>query len=209
MPDKKKSPAAKNAERRMSKPQGSKPTRGGQPERGAGKRDGVVAVAQPSTAARQLSSFEAAMKLFHARQLGEARGLFQTASEGPERDVAQRARLHISMCDRRLQQPTVTLKSAEDYYNYGVALINARNIGEARAHLEKALTMAPGTDHIHYALALAQALSGDSASAYENLRRAIELEPRNRIMARQDADFAPLAHQPPFDVLLYPEKKGW
>ena len=69
--------------------------------------------------------------------------------------------------------------------------------------------MAPGTDHIHYALALAQALGGDSPSAHENLKRAIELEPRNRLIARQDADFAPLAHQPPFDALLYPEKKGW
>jgi tetratricopeptide (TPR) repeat protein len=209
MPDNKKSPAAKNTDRRMSKPQGSKPAKTPEPARPVAARDGVVAVAPPSSSARQLSSFEAAMKLFHARNLQEARGLFQTAAEGPERDVAQRARLHISMCDRRLQQATVALKSAEDYYNYGVALINARNIGEARAHLEKALAMSPGTDHIHYALALAQALSGDSINAYDNLKRAIELEPRNRIMARQDADFAPLAHLSPFDVLLYPEKKGW
>ena len=208
MPDKKKSPAAKNTDRRMSKPQGSKPTKS-EPTRSAATRDGAVAVAQPLMAARQLASFEAAMKLFHARKLQEARDLFATAAEGPERDVAQRARLHISMCDRRLQQATVTLKSAEDYYNYGVALLNARNIGEARGHLEKALAMAPGTDHIHYALALAQALSGDPGNAYENLKRAIDLEPRNRIIARQDADFAPLANQPPFDVLLYPEKKGW
>ena len=40
-------------------------------------------------------------------------------------------------------------------------------------------------------------------------RRAIELEPRNRILARQEADFAHLANQAPFDHLLYPEKKGW
>lgn len=209
MPDHKKSPAAKNTDRRMSKPQGSKPTKTPEATRSAATRDGAVAVAQALTPARQLASFEAAMKLFHARKLQEARGLFQTASEGPERDVAQRARLHISMCDRRLQQATVSLKSAEDYYNYGVALLNARNIAEARSHLEKALSMAPGTDHIHYAVALAQALSGDSTNAYENLKRAIELEPRNRIIARQDADFAPLANQAPFDVLLYPEKKGW
>ncbi len=208
MPAKKKSPGTK-IDRRMSKPQGSKTTRSVEPERNAATRDGAVAVAQPLTAARQLASFEAAMKLFHTRKLQEARGLFQTATEGPERDVAQRARLHISMCDRRLQQATVTLKSAEDYYNYGVALINARNIGEARTHLEKAVAMAPGKDHIHYALALAQALSGDSSNAYENLKRAIELEPRNRIMARQDADFAPLANQAPFDALIYPEKKVW
>jgi len=150
------------------------------------------------------------MKLFHARKLKEARALFETAAAGPERDVAQRARLHIAMCDRRLEQAAPpTLHSAEDYYNYGVAMINVRRITEARSHLERALQMAPGTDHIHYALALAQALGGDPVNAYENLKRAIELEPRNRIMARQDADFAPLANQPPFDTLIYPEKKGW
>ena len=44
-----------------------------------------------------------------------------------------------------------------------MALINARNFAEARTHLEKALAIAPGSDHIHYALALAQALSGDLA----------------------------------------------
>jgi hypothetical protein len=43
-------------------------------------------------------------------------------------------------------------------------------------------------------------------NAQQNLKRAIELEPRNRLIARQDADFAPLANQPPFDAIIYPEK---
>ena len=50
---------------------------------------------------------------------------------------------------------------------------------------------------------------GDRNNADLHLKRAIELEPRNRIVARQDADFAHLATQAPFDSLLYPEKKGW
>ena len=157
----------------------------------------------------QLAAFEAAMKLFHARQLSEARVLFQQAATGAERDVAQRAQLHIAMCDRRLQQTTVSFGTAEECYNYGVALLNARNVAEARTHLEKALAIAPGSDHIHYALALAQALSGDLAAAHENLRHAIELQPRNRLIARHDADFAPPAIQAAFRSLLYPEKKAW
>jgi tetratricopeptide (TPR) repeat protein len=148
------------------------------------------------------------MKLFHARDLRQARELFLQAAEGPERDVAHRARLHAAMCDRRLQQAAPNLRSAEDYYTYGVAQLNARNVAEARAHLEQALRLAPAADHVYYALALAQALGGDLAGAHENMKRAIELEPRNRIMARQDADFAPLAHRPPFGVLLYPERKA-
>lgn len=213
MSEKRKSTAPKTTERRMSKPQGSKSVSlsetGKQPGKRTVTRDAAVAVPEALDGARQLRSFEAAMKLFHARRLAEAREQFQIAAAGPESDVAQRARLHIAMCDRRLQQAAPNLSSAEDYYNYGIALINARKIAEARAHLERALEMSPGSDHIHYALALAQALGGDLPKAYENLKRAIELEPRNRILARQDADFAPLATHPPFDALLYPEKRGW
>ena len=169
----------------------------------------AAAVVPPLDSQRQLAAFEAAMKLFHARDLKEARDLFAQALAGPERDVAQRARLHIAMCDRRLEQAPVALGTAEDYYNYGIALLNARNVTAAVEHLEIALRLAPGSDHIHYALGLALGLAGDLGGAYENLKRAIELEPRNRIVARQDADIAHLAGQPPFESLLYPEKKGW
>ena len=199
MPEKKSS--ASRTAKRMTKPETSKMSKGSQPE--------STAVAQPQSPERQLGNFEAAMKLFHARELKQARVLFLQAAEGPVRDVAHRAQLHAAMCDRRLEHVTPNLRSAEDYYTYGVAQLNARNAAEARTSLEHALSLAPGADHIYYALALAQALGGDLAGAHENMKRAIELEPRNRIMARQDADFAPLANQPPFDVLLYPERKGW
>ena len=179
------------------------------------KNDGPTADPRAGAAAAQpdgqgqRAAFEAAMKLFHARNLREAREFFMRATKGPARDVAQRAQLHAAMCDRRLEQSAPVLRTAEEYYNYGVALMNARDVGAAREHLETALRLAPGSDHIHYALGLAQALAGDLAGAHENLRRAIELEPHNRIVARHDADLAPLAGQPPFDALLYPEKKGW
>ncbi|HYW47086.1 MAG TPA: tetratricopeptide repeat protein [Bryobacteraceae bacterium] len=210
MPDKKKTAAPKGAERRTTKPPASTPSKPSEPARAAAHPpESAVAVALPPNPQNQLKNFEAAVKLFHARKFREARDLFLTATHGPERDVAQRARLHIAMCERRLEKPPVALGSAEDCYNYGVALINTRSLAEARAHLQRGLEMAPDADHIHYALALAHALGGDSARAFDSLKRAIELEPRNRLIARQDADFAPIANQPPLDALLYPEKKGW
>ncbi|HTP32545.1 MAG TPA: tetratricopeptide repeat protein [Candidatus Acidoferrales bacterium] len=175
------------------------------------KTSDAAAKAAPAGAvpdsARQMAAFEQAMKLFHARKLKEARDLFQQAAAGPERDVAQRANLHVAMCDRRLQHAIVSLGSAEDYYNYGIALINSRNLPEARAHLEKGVQISPGSDHIHYALAVAQALSGDLNAAHESLRRAIEIDPRNRIAARQDGDLAPFVNQSLFSGLLFPERK--
>jgi len=211
MAEKKKTSASNIVDKRMSKPQPPKSVKTSEPARPAGSSASAAAVSAPQklNAQKQLATFEQAMRHFHARHLQQARDLFEQATQGPERDVAQRAQLHIAMCDRRLRQDLPTLRSADDYYNYGIALINARKLAEARQHLERALEIAPGSDHIHYGLALAQALSGDYSSAHENLRRAIEIEPRNRIIARQDADFAHLANQPPFDSLLYPEKKNW
>ena len=207
MPDKRKSAVPNTTDRRMNKPQGPASFKPSEVVRTGTGRE--AAAAQQANTTHQLATFEAAMKLFHARKLKDARELFAIAINGPERDVAQRAKLHMAMCDRRLEKPPVELGSAEDYYNYGIALINTRNFSEARSHLERGVEIAPKADHIHYALALARALGGDSAAAFESLKRAIELEPRNRAIARQDADFAPVANQPPFDALLYPEKKGW
>jgi tetratricopeptide (TPR) repeat protein len=195
--------------KKMSKPQVPRNPKSPEPAQSTTRESTAAAVARAAHSQEQLAAFESAMKLFHARKLKEAREFFVEAMEGPERDVAQRAQLHFAMCERRLEHVSVALESAEDYYNYGVALINARKLSEARLHLERALELQPGADHICYALALSQALTGDLGGAYENLRQAIELEPRNRIIARQDADFAPVANQPPFSTLLYPEKKNW
>jgi tetratricopeptide (TPR) repeat protein len=202
MPVKKKVVAAKpkTVETRMTRPQAPKNIRSSDQAK-------TPAGGSAPEGPKQMAAFEAAMKLFHARKLKEARDLFQQATNGPERDVAQRANLHMAMCDRRLQQATVSLGSAEDYYNYGIALINSRNLAEARKHLEKGVEISPAADHIHYALAVAQALAGDLNAAFGSLQRAIELEPRNRLTARQDADLASLTNQPPFSGLLFPERK--
>ena len=201
MSDKKSTPPVKSSEKRMPKPQPA-PT-----ERSSDQSSSNMPEIQNGKT--QLGNFEAAMRLFHTRDLKQARELFEAATKGPERDVAQRSRLHIAMCDRRLDQPAVNLRSAEDFYTYAIALLNSRKIPEARTHLEEALRLAPDADHIHYAMATAQALHGDLPRAHEHLKRAIEIEPRNRLHARQDTDFAHLSHQSPFDELLFPEKKSW
>ncbi len=203
MPEKKKTIVSKTTDRRMSKPQAPNSSKDSQ----TGRAQSANAAAWDGQ--KQLAGFEAAMKQFHARNFKPARELFEQAAQGPERDVAQRAKLHISMCDRRLTQDEVSLSSAEEYYTYGIAMLNARKFPEARTSLEKAVSMDPAADHMHYALAGALALLGDVNGAHDRLKTAIEMEPRNRMAARQDADFAPLANQPPFDALLYPEKKSW
>ena len=176
----------------------------------SGQEAALSAAAAEARAATQaqLKSFEQAVRLFHTRKFAEARELFVKASTGPNREMAHNAELHIRMCDRRLEKPAVNLKTAEDHYNYAVAMINARNLADAQRHLEAALAMEPKADHVLYALALAKGLSGDIEGAHDHLKHAIDLEPRNRISARQDADFATFSSQPQIQQLLFPDKTG-
>jgi len=198
---------AKNTGR--SEPESASNREGGSRRRLAFATPDAASAAEARNAAQaQLKSFEQAAHLFHARKFGEARELFATAAGGPNREMAHNAELHVRMCDRRLQKPVVDLKTAEDHYNYGVAMINVRNLADALQHLEAALKLEPQADHVFFALALCKGLGGDLDGAHENLKRAIDLDPRNRIAARQDADFALFADQPQMQQLLFPDKTG-
>jgi len=106
----------------------------------------------------------------------------------------------------RVQSGTV-LNTAEEHYNYAITLINSRDLAMAQKHLRAALDVDSTADHVLYALAACQSLGGDLQAGYENLKRAIDLQPHNRLAARQDPDFTAMAGHPGFIRLLYPEKK--
>jgi len=154
----------------------------------------------------QYKAFERAIGLLHKRNFREAKEMFENAAHGPNREMASNAALHVRMCERRLSAPAPEPKSAEERYNYAIALINLRNLEPARKHLAIALEMEPRADHVHYALSVCLALSGDTSGAYDSLRRAIELQPRNRMVAREDSDLDGISNQPQFIRLLYPER---
>jgi Flp pilus assembly protein TadD len=174
--------------------------------------DGAIAIpegAAPAGAlegAEQASAFETAIARFRSGQFAAARELFQKAARGPSREINHTALLHSRMCDRRIAGPTQTPKTAEEHYNYAVALINQHRIEAAEQHLREALAQAPDNDHLYYVLALCRGLGGDLDGAYAHMKRAIELQPRNRIVARNDPDFAEIGQRPPLQELLYPEK---
>jgi len=206
MPLKKKTAVAKNTGK--SDPEPPVKIDGPGRRRPADAAASAAAAEARSLAQAQVKAFEQAVRLFHAAKFAEAREHFTKAVSGPNREMGHNAELHIRMCDRRLAKPVVDLKTAEEHYNYGVAMVNARNLTVAHQHLETALKLQPDADHVYYALALCKGLSGDIDGAYENLKRAIDLEPRNRISARQDADFGGFSTNPQIQQLLFPDKTG-
>ncbi len=165
-----------------------------------------LVTAPPSEADAQMSWLEQGLRLFRDRRFTEARGCFEKAVQGPLRNVMHTAKSHIVVCDRRMEKRDVDFETADDHYNYGVERLNSRDIASARHHLAAAVALKPDCDYMLYALAAASALSGDANAAYENLRRAIEGDPRNRNSARLDSDFAGVSHDPRFVLLFHPDR---
>jgi tetratricopeptide (TPR) repeat protein len=153
-----------------------------------------------------MERFEEGLQLFNSNQFGKARTVFAKLVENPAKELGERARVYLRICDQRLSRSTVQLKTAEDYYNYAVGLANQGDAEESEQYLQKALKLSPNADYIYYALATTYALRDDVAGALDYLSKAIAIDERNRFQAQNDADFSTLLEDPRFTELLYPEK---
>jgi tetratricopeptide (TPR) repeat protein len=158
---------------------------------------------------QQLKAYEEALKHFQQQKFAKAREVLEDVVKGPSRELADRAKVHLRICEQRISRvPAAVPKSAEEHYTQGVALMNLGRWDEARDHLDRARKAAPKADHIVYAMAALDCLTGEADSAMENLKVAIQLRPENRYHARNDEDFAFLQEDPRFTELLYPERDG-
>ncbi len=169
---------------------------------------GGVELVDPRVQA-QLKMYDEALSLFNQQKFARAKQELEKVLEGPSRELADRARMHLKIAEQRMK-PSHELnpRTAEDHYQRGVAMMNIGRWDDARESLDKARKAAPKADHIHYALAALDCLTGEADSALANLKVAIHLRPENRYHARNDEDFAFLQEDPRFTELLYPEKDG-
>lgn len=170
---------------------------------------GGVEMVDPRVQA-QMKVYEEAMALFHQQKFQRAKQELEKVLEGPSKELVDRAGMHMRIVEQRMK-PTADQnpKSPEDHYQRGVGMMNLGRWDEARESLERARKLAPKADHVHYALAALDCLTGEADSAMANLKIAIELRSANRYHARNDEDFAFLQEDPRFTELLYPEKEGY
>jgi tetratricopeptide (TPR) repeat protein len=139
----------------------------------------------------------------------KARQLLEKVFAGPSKELNDRAQMHVRIIDQRMNRPQpANLRTPEEFYQAGIATMNLGRWDEAREHLLRARKLAPKADFVFYAMAALDCLTGESESAMENLKVAIQLRPENRYHARNDEDFAFLQEDPRFTELLYPEREG-
>src|ERR1700751_4954170 len=169
---------------------------------------GGVEMVDPRVQA-QLKLYDEALALFHQQKFARAKQELEKVLEGPSKELADRARMHLKIAEQRMkpsheQNP----RTADEHYQRGVAMMNIGRWDDAGKSRDRARKAAPKADYIHYALAALDCLTGEADSAMKNLKVAIELRPENRYHARNDEDFAFLQEDPRFTEMLYPEKDG-
>jgi tetratricopeptide (TPR) repeat protein len=104
-----------------------------------------------------------------------------------------------------MKKNAISFHSPEEQYDYAISLLNTGFYEDAREQFEAILKKHPTADYAHYGLAVMHCLTGRAEDCLEQLSRAIELNPQNRIQARLDSDFQEMTDDPRFTELLYPE----
>jgi tetratricopeptide (TPR) repeat protein len=191
---------AREATRRTSGPAGM---------RGSGRRELQARSGERHNGdaeyATAIRSFEMAARHFQRQRYDKAKELFESLATTAPPGVADRAKIHLRLCEQRLSPATRPLRTPEDYYVAGVSELNARRLERAVEFLAKASKMDPKREETHYALAAAYALQGKADAAIAHLTTSIQLRPQNVYQARRDEDLHSLTSDPRFSHLVHPE----
>jgi tetratricopeptide (TPR) repeat protein len=119
-------------------------------------------------------------------------------------EMVDRARMHLRVCQRKLDPPGWSPSSGEEWLLEGVLLSNQAKLDEAIAAFEKALDGSADPAKVHYSKAAALALAERDEEALSALREAIEANPEFRVYALGDPDFQRLRENAGFVTLVEP-----
>lgn len=136
-----------------------------------------------------VKTYAKAVKALSQKKWKEARDLFQAILEETDRpELADRSRRYLAVAEEKLS------KGGAPKVDPFLEAVYERN----RGNLDEALALCGAggrqgkDDRFAYLAASIHALRGESENAAKLLTTAIELDPKNRVHAYHDADFAEL-----------------
>jgi Tfp pilus assembly protein PilF len=119
-----------------------------------------------------------------------------------ERELLERARLYLKVCERELEPKEPAPKTADEWVYAATVALNAGDESTTLRHLQRALAEDARHDHAHYMMAVVAARRGDSSTALDHLRQAISLNPDNRSLAKQDPELESLRDDGAFKAVV-------
>jgi tetratricopeptide (TPR) repeat protein len=163
-------------------------------------------IADDPRVSQALQNYEAGLRALQEHKFDKAKPMFQKVLAGGSKELADRAAIHLSICNQHLERSTTTqFKTIEEHFDYAASLMNVGDYVTAREHIEKLVQQAPKTDFVIYGLAALDCLTGHVEDSLKHLDEALRLNASLRYQARNDTDFHNLAEDPRFTELLYPD----
>lgn len=169
----------------------------------ADKAAELAAEARRKKSLEAITVYEKALKALQQRNLSTASDLLQKViGDYPEeRELHERSRRYLEVC-RRVSEPKPTPQTPEELVYAATLALNDGAPHEALRHLEAALSERPDSDDVQYLLAVTKAVAGEHSTAVIHLQRAIELNPDNRFLARNEPSFETLQDEDSFQKLV-------
>jgi len=167
--------------------------------------------AQPSGVDAKRTSYLEAVKLYEKGLEALQQRNFTGASSalkavidehGDERELHERVRIYLKICERELAPLSAEPQTQEELVLAATVALNELETEKALGYLEQAVRENPSADGAHYMLAVLFAQQGNAEQALPHLGRAIELDPENRLVALQEADFDILKDEIEFQTLV-------
>ena len=143
-----------------------------------------------------LRAFEHAVKVFNRRRFEDAKAMFESVQlKFPgDLEIVARAQMYIQVCKQKMEHEANAAqpRNADELYDHGVFALNIGDFTQARVFFERALRLHPDAPHLLYSLAATHAQTGSHEEALVYLKRSIQIQPRFRSQAYNDADFSGL-----------------
>jgi TolA-binding protein len=149
--------------------------------------------------------YQAAVQLVQQGKYEKALVAFEKLIPTAPFEIVERSKMYMHTCQRQLEKTGLSFLTPEERYDYAVSQLNSGFFEEAAAELKNLIGDHPGADYAYYGLAVIDSITGRAQGCLDNLSKAIELNPKNRLQARSDNDFQSMVDDPRFTELLYPE----
>src|SRR5436190_12792278 len=77
--------------------------------------------------AQAVQNYEAAVKVMQEHKFDRAKVLLDKVIASEIRELADRARMHMNICNQQLAKVSTSFKTPEEHYDYTVSLMNTGN----------------------------------------------------------------------------------
>ncbi len=151
---------------------------------------------------KALTAFEQVMKVFHKgdyNKTSELLGAFLEKFDS-EKELVDRAKMYLKICDEHMQKDKVVLKTFDDYYQNGIFKANHGEYELALEMLTKAQSMEPKEGKIFYLMSSVYCLMDQPEKCLEHLERAIALDSYFAVLAQNETDFSSLKEDEKFKL---------